>query len=409
MSDDTPHRSRRRVLAALAAGASALAGCSASDGDTTTTTRSPTTTTRTKTTTETTAETTTASESLPTTGERVDALAPLDDAIREFVADTDVTAASLAVGTSDGVALERGYGWRDAAQTEPTPPDGLFRIASVTKSLTAAAVRSLFGDDFDRDTRVLSVLDVSPASGSLGDDRLRDVTVGHLLDHAGGWNASESFDPLFRPFRIARALDLDGPPTTRDVAAYMLGQPLQFAPGDNHVYSNFGYALLGLLVEAKSGQPFPAYVRKTLFDADPPDPLVEGRTAPSDRHPREVHYVSDRECPDALSLDPSARVPCADGGTALSAAGGAGELVTSARTLVSFAADHRLDGFPTPENPEYATAYGSIFGAFSMLQRRPSGANVAVLLNHRDGASGYTRLQAVVKDAMDETDWPPDE
>jgi CubicO group peptidase (beta-lactamase class C family) len=410
MVDERPLTSRRRVLAALTAGASALAGCAGTDtGDETTTDDTTTLTTTTSTTTEATTEPTTTARELPVTGERFDPLTPLDDAVREFVADHDVTAASLAVATNDGVALERGYGWADEDETTATPPDALFRTASLTKSLTSAAVRLLFDDDFDRETRVLSVLDLDPAGDGLGDERLREVTVGHLLDHAGGWDDRITFDPMFRPFRIADALGLDGPPTTRDIARYMLAQPLQFAPGEKHVYSNFGYALLGLVVKAQSGTPFPAFVRQALFDGDPPDPVVEGRTAPAERHEREVHYVSDRECPNVLELDESERVPCADGGAVLAAAGGAGELVTSARTLATFAVDHRLDGFPSPKNPEHATAFGSIFGAFSMLQRRPSGARVAVLLNHRDGPSGYTGLQNVVNEAMAEVDWPAGE
>jgi len=408
---DGATRSRRSLLAALAAaGTVGVAGCS---GDGTTadptatepTTDTPAPTTAEPTATESTTEAGADGDGLPATGDLPEELAGVDEAVRTFAADRGVTAAALGVSKDGEVVLERGYGWADAEQSDPLPPAAPFRIASLTKSLTAAAVRSLFGDGLSRDTTVLSVLDLNPPSGELGDDRLRDVTVGHLLDHAGGWNASATFDPVFHHFAIADALGLSAPPDTRDIARYMLGQPLQFDPGTRHVYSNFGYALLGLVVEAVSGTPFPEYVRATLFDGSPPGPLYEGRTRPDERRDAEPHYESVQECPNAMALESAERVPCADGGFSLQALGGAGELVTNTRTLLTFLRDYPVDGFATAEDYPHEPAFGSLPGTFTMLHERADGVGVAVLLNRR--GRGYGSVAEVVTQAVDDVDaWP---
>ncbi len=402
---------RRRLLRALAAaGTAAVAGCSGGDGTTTDASATTTGTTASRSATDATTEspdTTTDPDdsALPTTGDVPPELDGVDEAVRSFVADRGITAAALGVSKDGEPVLERGYGWAGDAQSTPLSPDAPFRIASLTKSLTAAAVRSLFGDGLSRDTTVLSVLDLEPPSGELGDERLRDVTVEHLLTHAGGWNAQATFDPVFHDFAIADALDLSGPPDTRDIARYMLGQPLQFDPGSRHVYSNFGYALLGLVVEAESGTPFPEYVRETLFDGSPPGPLYEGRTRPDERRDAEPHYESANRCPNAMALESAERVPCADGGFHLSALGGAGELVTDTRTLLTFLRDHPVDGFATAEDYPHEPAFGSLPGTFTMLHEREDGVAVAVLLNRR--GRGYGSIAEVVGSALDDVDaWP---
>lgn len=400
-------RSRRTLLRALAAaGTAAVAGCSGGDGSTTGTPATTTGTTATETATESPETTTDADDSaLPTTGDVPAELTGVDEAVRSFVADRGITAAALGVSKDGEVVLERGYGWADEARSDPTPPDAPFRVASLTKSLTAAAVRSLFGDGLSRDATVLSVLDLEPPSGELADERLADVTIDHLLTHSGGWNPGATFDPMFRHFAIADALDLSEPPDTRDIARYMLDQPLQFDPGSRHVYSNFGYSLLGLVVEAVTDAPYPEYVRETLFDGSPPGPLYEGRTRPAERRESEVHYASAAECPNAMELDPNATVPCADGGFHLGALGGAGELVTTTRTLLALLRDHPVDGFAAAEDYPHEPAFGSLPGTFTMLHEREDGVGVAVLLNRR--GQGYAAIRDVVGQAIDAVEaWP---
>jgi N-acyl-D-amino-acid deacylase len=320
----------------------------------------------------------------PTTGDAVPELAPLDEAIHEFMTDRDVPAAALAVARHGDVVHERGYGWRDADRTEATRPDTPFRLASVTKALTNAAVRSLFDEgSLDPETRVFPTLDLEPLPGDEPDERLGDVTVQHLLNHAGGWDAESLFDPMFHDFVIASRMDLTHPPSARETARYMLGQPLQFTPGEREAYSNFGYALLGLLVETKTGVSLPEYVRDSVLAGANTDRLYGGASLPDDRPDDEVRYYSPHRCPNVIALDATDTVPCPDGGFHLEGLGAAGELVGTTRTLLSFSEDYLLTGEPRRRDRGSYYYFGSLSGTFTMLKQRTDGVDVAVLFNRR--------------------------
>src|SRR5206468_650130 len=155
-------------------------------------------------------------------------------------------------------------GYQDRAQTEPLRPSALFRIASVTKPITAAVIQGLIAQGR------LSLTDHAFALGQTGggilhitafgtpDPRLGDITVNHLLEHQGGWDRDKSPDPMFQAIQIATALTVPSPPSQNDTARYMMGRPLDFTPGKETHYSNFGYLLLGLIVEQITGEDYTA-------------------------------------------------------------------------------------------------------------------------------------------------------
>ena len=110
-----------------------------------------------------------------------------------------------------------------------------------------------------------------------GDRRLGDITVEHLLRHQGGWD--ETVEPLYDPMLnelyvsrqynvtdIAGELGKHGGRLERaDIMRYVLRQPLAFAPGSRVAHSNFGYSLLGRVIEAASGHDYHAYVRRHVL------------------------------------------------------------------------------------------------------------------------------------------------
>ena len=79
------------------------------------------------------------------------------------------------------------------------------------------------------------------------------ITTRHLLQHTGGWDRDKSFDPMFRPREISRTLGVASPPGPRDILRYRLGQPFEFDPGTRYAYSNFGYCVLGRVIEKVTG------------------------------------------------------------------------------------------------------------------------------------------------------------
>jgi N-acyl-D-amino-acid deacylase len=403
-------RTRRRVLrsAALATGIG-TAGCAESADPESPTTNDTVSETTAPSGTATAGPSTGDAPDRPVTGDEAPQLAPLDDAILGFVAEREVPAAAAAVARDGEVVHERGYGWRDTDRTEAMPPDARFRLASVTKALANAAVRRLFDEEsLAPDTRVFPTLDLDPLPGDEPDDRLDEITVQHLLDHAGGWDQRVTFDPVFHDFAIADRMDLSGPPGPRETARYMLGRPLQFDPGERQVYSNFGYLLLGLLVERVTGTPFPEHVRESVLGGVDADRLYRGASLPENRPDYEVQYRSNGECANVMALDRDDRVPCADGGFHLQGTGAAGALVSTTRTLLAFADEYWITGERRDGDGGPYVYFGSIYGTFTVLKQRADGVDVAVLLNRRGATpTSFAAIEDEVDAALDEVDeWP---
>ena len=170
--------------------------------------------------------------------------------------------AGLAVGVVRGGELVRfeGVGLADAVSGRPVERDTVFRIGSISKTMTAIAVMQLVEEG-----RVS--LD-DPVNEHLRGFRVEGpgapVTVRHLLTHTGGVGELRRWSDLARP-TIGLARKLDAPPVelTRMYAPVLRAE---VEPGTKWAYANHGYATLGQLVEDVSGEPFAERMRARLFD-----------------------------------------------------------------------------------------------------------------------------------------------
>src|SRR5439155_9302611 len=142
-----------------------------------------------------------------------------------------------------------------------------FRIASLSKPITGAAIDALVGrGKLSLHDKVFELLKLPPPpAGSTPDPRLKRITIENLLQHRGGWDKKAAGDPTYDFAPIEKAMGLDHPPDPSEIAIYMSGQPLQFDPGSQSVYSNFGYMLLGLVIEKLSGMSVHDFVKKSVF------------------------------------------------------------------------------------------------------------------------------------------------
>lgn len=94
---------------------------------------------------------------------------------------------ALAVVKDGRLVYAKGFGLADVVNKVPVEPTSLFRIASLSKPITAAAILKLAQDGkLDLDAKAFSYLDLKPADESKFDPRLEEVTVRHLLQHTGG-------------------------------------------------------------------------------------------------------------------------------------------------------------------------------------------------------------------------------
>ena len=170
------------------------------------------------------------------------------------------TLAGLALGVVRDGALEHftGLGMADAAAGRPVERDTVFRIGSISKTMTAVAIMQLVED---------GALELDAAVNDLG-TRARieapaPVTVRHLLTHTGGLGELRRASDLVRPVIGLAAKPGADPPALADYYARPLRSTV--APGAKWAYANHGFALLGLIVEDLRGRPFPAVMRDRIF------------------------------------------------------------------------------------------------------------------------------------------------
>ena len=191
-----------------------------------------------------------------------------DREVEAFMRARKVPGGALAVVKDRRLVYARGYGLADREKKIPARPDTLFRIASVSKPITAVAVMKLVEEKRLRlDTPAFALLGLQPvlAGGKTPDSRLERITINHLLHHTAGWDRDQSGDPMFWSAKIAMATGTLAPAQPEAIIRFMLGQPLDSDPGSRHAYSNFGYCVLGRVIEKVTGLPYERYVREKIL------------------------------------------------------------------------------------------------------------------------------------------------
>ncbi len=172
--------------------------------------------------------------------------------IDAVMAEVDVPGAAVAV-LRDGVPLHaRGYGHANLEWQTPVGTDTVFRLASLTKSFTATAILLLEADGRLRlDDRLADHLPGYPAPG-------RDVTLRQILHHTAGIPNYTALPGIYQDFAVRDH-------TPEELFGVFRDLPLDFPPGTAFRYSNSGYALLGGVIEARSGMPYADFVRERIF------------------------------------------------------------------------------------------------------------------------------------------------
>jgi N-acyl-D-amino-acid deacylase len=196
------------------------------------------------------------------------------------------------------------------------------------------------------------------------DKRLRDITVRHLLQHRGGWDRNESFDAMFRSVTFAEKSGMEPPADQQAVIHAMLKQPLDFVPGERYAYSNFGYCLLGRVIEKLSGQSYEAYVKKNVLDPIGATQMRLGATRLEGRAEDEVRYYHPGTGTSVFQSDLRRKVPHPYGAWNLEAMDSHGGWLASATDLAKFAA-----AFDNPDSCPILTKK-----SIQLMHQRPPGA-----------------------------------
>ena len=179
-----------------------------------------------------------------------DPLTPRLDALFQDFNQPASPGASVMVIHRGKVLVAKGYGLANLEDKTPCSADTNYRLASVTKQFTALAVLILAErKKLSLDERLTDFFPEFPPCG-------RQITLRQLLNHTSGLLDYEDLIPK----------GTEIPVLDRDVLRLLLAQDkTHFPPGAKYRYSNSAYALLALIVEARSGSTFPRFLQQNIF------------------------------------------------------------------------------------------------------------------------------------------------
>jgi CubicO group peptidase (beta-lactamase class C family) len=187
--------------------------------------------------------------------------------------------AAVIVVRDGKTVLRKGYGLANVELSVPIAPEMVFRIGSVTKQFTAAAILKLVeAGKLSLSDEIGRFLPDYPARG-------RRITVEQLLNHTSGIRSLTGMPTWSSHTREDW--------TPAQLIAFFQSEPLDFEPGTGWKYNNSGYLLLGAIIEKVSGKTYEDFLAETIFrplgmertrygsDA----PLIAGRVAGYQRTP----------------------------------------------------------------------------------------------------------------------------
>ena len=180
----------------------------------------------------------------------------------EFLQQWNLAGMTMAIVKDGKLVFAHGYGYSDVESKLQVNPGNLFRIASVSKLITAVAIMKLVEKKvISLDSKVFGPKAILKDSIfiKVADKRLYDITVRHLLSHAGGWSLSYG-DPAFNSLVILEKTGDSGAATMDSYCRFVASRKLHFAPGTRSCYSNMGYMFLGKVIEAASGKKYEDFV-----------------------------------------------------------------------------------------------------------------------------------------------------
>ena len=285
-----------------------------------------------------------AAEEILVTGESRAEMGALDGWMKAFMDEHKIPGGALAIARDGKVVYSRGFGWADRETKEAVQPESLFRIASVSKPITAVSILMLVERrKLKLDDKVLDHLKYEPhlEEGGVVDERWRNVTIAHCLSHSGGWDREKSYDPMFQALRMAKSMKVELPILPEHIIRYQLGQPLDFNPGERYAYSNFGYSLLGRIIEKVTGQLYEKFVQDEVLRPLGITRARIGGSLESERAEGEVRYYDVRGGDGVAIVGPGAgeqRVPVSYGTWRQETLDSHGGWIASAPDLARFAA-----------------------------------------------------------------------
>jgi CubicO group peptidase (beta-lactamase class C family) len=194
------------------------------------------------------------------------------DAVMTSAFKADQPGAAALVVKDGKVVYRKAIGMASMELGVPLQPETVFRLGSITKQFTAAAVMLLVEDGkISLSDPIEKYLPGYPTQGHV-------ITVEHLLTHTSGIQSYTSIPGWF-PKKIRTDLPL------LELIDAFKNEPMQFAPGERYAYNNSAYVILGAVIEKASGETYERFLTKRIFEPlgmtrtlfGSNEPIIKGR------------------------------------------------------------------------------------------------------------------------------------
>ncbi len=321
-----------------------------------------------------------------------------------FLREHGIEGMAIAYGRDGEIAFEAGYGFADAEKKEEVTPEHRFRIASISKPVTSAAVMMAVEQGLLKlDSQVFG------PQGILGDTYGRNLpqsvvalTVDHLLTHtSGGWGNAKN-DPMFIDPKV---------PQDELIRRTLATQKQTHPVGKHYAYWNFGYCLLGRVLETVTKLPYETLLtQQALSKCGIKDMRIAGNTL-AERQPKEVMYLTEK--PGAAY---GMNVPRMDAhGGWIATAGDLVRFASGVPQMLSAASLQTMTS-PGPAGGSYARGWsvnkvpnwwhgGSLPGTSTIMVHTAQGICWAGLLNRRTEGIGMALDRVMWRMARAVKDW----
>lgn len=285
-----------------------------------------------------------------------------DRQIEKFMRQWELKGASFALMKDDQLIYSKGYGYADAEANIPMDVMHVFRIASVSKLITAVGIMKLQEEGkLKLNDHVFGIDGILNDSVFLNikDKRSKKITIENLLRHQGGYSIAYG-DPMFCPLDVARKMNVEPPADLNTMIRFVLSRRLSYTPGESTAYSNIGYGILSKVIEKVSGENYENYIRKHILLPAGCFDMHLGKNLYEDKLPNEVKYYEVSNAEQIPACDGSGRlVPRSNGGNNIEELYGAGGWVASPSELLRFLAaidkNSLIPDILTPESIDYMT------------------------------------------------------
>ncbi len=204
--------------------------------------------------------------------------------IQAFLGRWNIPGASVAIGKNEKLVYANGFGYANVEKKEQVTPNHLFRIASISKCITSTGILRLFDQNrIDFESYVLGqnrLINVN-LDNKLSTNE-KSVKVKHLLKHTStGW-PNDNDDPLFNMEHLDNNGLLKWTLDNQDVPA---------SPGTRYSYSNFGYFLLGRIIENLTDQTYSNFIKENVLSPmDISNAHIGGSTISQRRSDEATYY-----------------------------------------------------------------------------------------------------------------------